>query len=83
MVLQDEPMQDKLSAHAEVVVKDTATHEFNEDRRRLQSLLQEFARRGREAIVAKEHPYFGKLTADEWGILCWKQMDHHFRQFGV
>lgn len=82
-VLQDTPMQDKLSAHAEVLIKDNTAHEFYEDRRQLQTLLQHFARKGGTAIIAKEHPYFGKLTAAEWGILCWKQLDHHLRQFGV
>jgi hypothetical protein len=84
LVLQDEPLQNhKLAAHAEVMIKDTAQHTFTDDRRQLQSLLQRFAREGAKAVVAKEHPYFGKLTADEWGVLCYKQVDHHFRQFGV
>ena len=30
-----------------------------------------------------EHPAFGKLSAQEWGALIYKHMDHHLRQFGV
>ena len=29
------------------------------------------------------HPIFGPLSGDEWGLLCWKHLDHHLRQFGV
>jgi hypothetical protein len=29
------------------------------------------------------HPTFGPLTDREWGILVFKHMDHHLRQFGV
>ncbi|HEX4952070.1 MAG TPA: DUF1569 domain-containing protein [Thermoanaerobaculia bacterium] len=29
------------------------------------------------------HPAFGPLTAEEWGRLAWKHVDHHLRQFGV
>ena len=30
-----------------------------------------------------EHPAFGRLTAAQWGILGYRHMDHHLRQFGV
>ena len=29
------------------------------------------------------HPLFGPLTPDEWGVLGYKHLDHHLRQFGV
>jgi hypothetical protein len=30
-----------------------------------------------------EHPAFGKLSAQDWGVLGYRHMDHHLRQFGV
>lgn len=30
-----------------------------------------------------EHPAFGRLSAKQWGILVYRHMDHHLRQFGV
>lgn len=30
-----------------------------------------------------EHPAFGKMSRKDWGALCYKHLDHHFRQFGV
>ena len=29
------------------------------------------------------HPFFGRLTPKEWGVLAHKHTDHHLRQFGV
>lgn len=29
------------------------------------------------------HPYFGKLSRKELGVLVYRHLDHHLRQFGV
>jgi hypothetical protein len=29
------------------------------------------------------HPAFGKMTTRAWGVLCYRHIDHHFRQFGI
>jgi hypothetical protein len=48
----------------------------------LDACKQLAARVGLGAATA-EHPTFGRLAPEEWGKLCWKHMNHHFRQFGV
>jgi hypothetical protein len=30
-----------------------------------------------------DHPAFGTMTARQWGVIAYRQMDHHLRQFGV
>jgi hypothetical protein len=30
-----------------------------------------------------EHPIFGAMRARDWGVLMYKHVDHHLRQFGV
>lgn len=30
-----------------------------------------------------EHPAFGKLTSEAWGVLGYRHTDHHLNQFGV
>jgi hypothetical protein len=30
-----------------------------------------------------EHPAFGRLTTQAWGVLVYRHLDHHLRQFGV
>jgi hypothetical protein len=29
------------------------------------------------------HPAFGSLGRRGWGVLTWRHLDHHLRQFGV
>ena len=29
------------------------------------------------------HPFFGKMSVKQWGLLSHKHIDHHFRQFGI
>ena len=29
-----------------------------------------------------DHPVFGKLSSRGWGVLGWRHIDHHLRQFG-
>ena len=30
-----------------------------------------------------EHPAFGRMSYRAWGVLGYRHLDHHFRQFGV
>lgn len=34
-------------------------------------------------MSGEQHPFFGKLTNDEWSRGTWKHLDHHLQQFGV
>ncbi len=36
-----------------------------------------------EGSTLPQHPIFGAMTADDWGVLLYKHTDHHLRQFGV
>ncbi len=57
--------------------------EFEAERSRLTHLIERFAQEGAGATNERVHPFFGKLTGEEWGILTHKHIDHHLRQFGV
>jgi hypothetical protein len=48
----------------------------------LRDQLNGIVQRGAEAL-APEHPAFGSLSAGQWGVLIYRHMDHHLRQFGV
>ena len=48
----------------------------------LLSLVDRFAERNR-ASAWPDHPAFGRLTGKAWGVLTYRHIDHHFRQFGV
>jgi len=48
----------------------------------LATLIDRFAARDL-AGPWPEHPAFGRLTGKAWGVLTWRHIDHHFKQFGV
>ena len=48
----------------------------------LHAELDRLAARGPAALV-ETHPAFGRLTGRDWGVLIYRHMDHHLRQFGV
>jgi len=45
-------------------------------------LMDRFARQP-EGCTWAEHPGFGRLSRRAWGVLKYRHMDHHLRQFGV
>jgi Protein of unknown function (DUF1569) len=58
------------------------TAEWDADRAQLVADIKQVAARGEKANWA-EHPAFGKLSGRSWGVLMWRHIDHHLRQFGV
>ena|SRR5215213_6043692 len=49
----------------------------------LQALVDRFAARGRDTSAWPEHPAFGRMSHRAWGVLVYRHMDHHLRQFGA
>jgi hypothetical protein len=48
----------------------------------LRELVQRFASRGPDAPW-RVSPVFGRISGRDWGVLAYRHLDHHFRQFGV
>lgn len=48
-------------------------------------LITNFSRfsEGQNAIKVMLHPFWGKMTYEDWDTLMWKHLDHHLKQFGV
>ena len=47
-------------------------------------LVNELAgRAANRATRWQEHPIFGPLTRNDWGVLGYRHTDHHLRQFGA
>lgn len=53
------------------------------EKARLAALIQRLVAGGTSAVTTHPHSFFGRLTANEWGVLTYKHLDHHLRQFGV
>lgn len=48
-------------------------------------LIKNYSRfkEGHSAIKLINHPFWGKMTNEDWDKLMWKHVDHHLKQFGV
>jgi hypothetical protein len=63
--------------------KVTNQPDFEKEKETLIKQVIRFREEGPSVIKNTEHPFFGKMTEEEWGILQYKHLDHHLRQFGV
>jgi hypothetical protein len=61
----------------------TGEYDFEETKAELITKVERFAEEGMSCIKIEKHPFFGKMTFDEWDNLQWKHLNHHLKQFGV
>ena len=55
---------------------------WDADRAALRTLIHRFAERGEQAPWPAS-PAFGKISGRAWGVLAYRHLDHHLRQFGA
>jgi hypothetical protein len=60
--------------------KMTSPKDFEKEKMALIEMVGDFTTSN---ISGEPHPFFGKLTNDQWSKGTWKHLDHHLRQFGV
>jgi hypothetical protein len=77
----DAPMRPNSPTVPVLVVADE--RDLAAEKARLQALVTQFAAGGSVRCTTHPHPFFGKLTADEWAVQMYKHLDHHLRQFGA
>ena len=80
-VLGPEPFPRSTPTDPEFVIRDT--RDFETERRRLAELVGRFVELGREHAGRQTHSFLGRLSGDEWGVMMYKHLDHHFRQFAA
>lgn len=56
-------------------------NEFEEEKVKLLELFSKFHENGATFYENKLHPFFGKLTAQQWNDLMYKHLHHHLSQF--
>lgn len=57
-------------------------YDFEETKQELITKTRKF-QEGPSVIQLEIHPFWGKLSTEDWNNLQWKHLDHHLRQFGV
>jgi len=58
----------------------TDQRELDAEKERLITMITTFSEAN---MSGKPHPFFGKLTNEQWCKGTWKHLDHHLQQFGV
>ncbi len=81
MVTGKEPFKQSLPTNPDFIVADP--RDFSVEKQRLKNVLHRFSAAGAEKMENRRHPFFGKLTSEEWSTLMGKHLDHHLRQFGA
>ena len=80
-VFGDKPFRRNSPTDPIYVVSDP--QDFEAERTRLATLIDRVVQRGAAKTEGKVHPFFGRLSGEQWGRLVYKHFDHHLRQFGV
>ena len=57
--------------------------DFAKEKARLLAVANRFCDAGPAASDGRVHSFFGRMTGEEWGVLMYKHLDHHLRQFGA
>jgi hypothetical protein len=57
--------------------------DFEKEKAELLNYVKRFHEAGEKGAPTYPHGFFGQMTQAEWGILQWKHLDHHLRQFGA
>ncbi len=57
--------------------------DFAREKARLTATFARFCDAGVSGLDGVVHPFFGRMTGEEWGVLQYKHLDHHLRQFGA
>jgi hypothetical protein len=80
-LVNDKPFKKSLPTDASYIRM--TEHVFDEEKEKLISLFRRFVAGGTAGLIKSQHPFFGKMTENEWSYSLWKHFDHHLRQFGV
>ena len=79
----DKPLRRNSPSSPELFLTDPSHCELQRERTTLITAINSFAAQGAVGCSREPHPFFGKLTPQEWAILMYKHLDHHLRQFSV
>jgi len=81
IVKDDKPVGKNAPTFPAFVITESGDVEYQ--KKQLISLVRNYATREKSSFEGTVHPFFGKMTAHQIGILDYKHLDHHLRQFGV
>lgn len=81
MVGSDKPFSRNSPTHPKLI--QASPEALEAEKAQLIEAVRAFAAKGSDGMPTGPHPFFGKMTPDQWHMLMSKHLDHHLRQFGV
>ncbi len=81
IVKNDKPLKKNAPTAPEFTIKETP--DFHKAKMELISTIHELQQKSAQDFENFRHPFFGRLTSQQWNILQYKHLDHHLRQFGA
>ncbi|MFY9645990.1 MAG: DUF1569 domain-containing protein [Terriglobales bacterium] len=77
----EKPFSKNMPTDKKLVIPDQ--RDFQREQEQLKTRVLQFHQGGEAQCTTNPHPFFGKLTPQEWGTGMYKHLDHHLRQFGA
>lgn len=81
IMYNDKTLPRNMSTIPTILIEDD--RDFEREKELLKEKIILFQNNGPEKCTTHPHPFFGKLTSEQWGIGVYKHLDHHLTQFGV
>ena len=81
IMYNDKTLPRNMSTIPTILIADD--RDFEREKEQLKEKIILFQNNGPEKCTPHPHPFFGKLTSEQWGIGVYKHLDHHLTQFGV
>ena len=81
MFYNDRTLAKNMSTIPNILIVDEK--EFETEKEKLKQKIITFQNNGPEKCTIHPHPFFGKLTSEQWGKGIYKHLDHHLKQVGV
>jgi len=80
-IKNDSPLGHNKPTHPALIIKHTP--DFDSEKKELIQLVSRYSSIDKSDFDGRIHPFFGKMNTNQWGILIYKHLDHHLRQFGA
>ena len=77
-LFNDKPFKHDLPTDKSFKIADL--RDFENEKQNLITMINDFSE---TTMSGEPHPFFGKLSKEQWSKGTWKHLDHHLRQFGV
>ncbi|WP_066069682.1 DUF1569 domain-containing protein [Neobacillus soli] len=81
IVYNEKTLPRNMSTIPTILIADN--REFEIEKEKLKQKIITFQNNGPEKCTTHPHPFFGKLTSEQWGKGIYKHLDHHLKQFEV